>query len=145
MKIYIDRLKDGRTEKIEEVMTPDFLDVHEAELTFSDPVSFSGDAYLTDDHLIIRLEIKTLAQIPCSICNHSVTVPIEIKDFYTAEPIKEITSACFDCSEILRESILLQVPAFAECDGGKCPERQNIKNFLKQPEDKPELFPFKSL
>ena len=53
LKIYIDRLGDGQTEKIEETVPPEMIDVNEKDLQFKHPVLLSGKAYLADDHLII--------------------------------------------------------------------------------------------
>lgn len=146
-KIYVDRLKDGQTEKIEEMAPPDFLDVHESELNFLEPVSVSGEAYLADDHLVMHLKIKTDAQMPCSICNDKLKFLIDIPDFYLAEKLEELKSPIFDYSSELREAILVQVPAYAECCNGRCPERESIKKYLKnsQPEETPHSFPFSEL
>lgn len=135
--IYVDRLKDGQTLKIEEKSSPEFLDIHEEELSFTDPVSISGKAYLAEDHLVLQLDIRTQFVMPCSICNEKVTLPIEIKNFYHVEPIAEITSHIFDFTELLREDILLQVPPFVECHEGRCPERGTISPYLKKEEKTP--------
>ncbi|MGE5195829.1 MAG: YceD family protein [Anaerolineae bacterium] len=151
-KIYIDRLKDGRSEKIEEQASSDFLDVQEEELSFPETVSIKAEAYLTDDHLIIHLSAKTLAKMPCSICNESILVPIHLSDFYHAEPLNELKSPIFDFTSLLREALLLQLPSFIECRGGKCPERETINKFLKDKDQPiqdlpphPTYFPFADL
>lgn len=135
--IYVDRLKDGQTLKIEENSSPAFLDIHEEELSFPSPVAIRGKAYLAEDHLVLQLDIRTEFVMPCSICNEKVTVPVEIKNFYHVEPLAEIPSHIFDYTELLREDILLQVPPFIECRGGKCPERGNISPYLKKEEKSP--------
>jgi uncharacterized metal-binding protein YceD (DUF177 family) len=131
LKIYIDRLKDGQTLKIEETLPPDFLEIQEEELAFEDPIHIRGEAYLADEHLIIHLDIETSAHLPCSICNDAVSIPIAIKNIYLTEPLSEIKNSIFDLAEQVRETILLHTPLFAECNEGKCPERENIKKFLK--------------
>lgn len=138
--IYVDRLRDGPTLKIKENFSPDFLDVHETDLSFSDPVAVSGEAYLAEDHLIIHLKIKTTASIPCTICNNPVKFAISIGDFYHAEPLAEIRSPIFNYKEPLREAILIQVPPFTECHEGKCPERESVNKFLKK-DQKPDAPP----
>ncbi len=80
--------------------------------------------------MILRLKAKTIAKIPCSICNELVTVPIEV-DVSHAEPLEEILSI-FPFGPLLREDIFLQLPKFAECQNN-CPERKNIQKFLKTP------------
>jgi uncharacterized metal-binding protein YceD (DUF177 family) len=129
--IFADRLKDGHKEKIQESTAPDFLDIHEKELSFPHPVAISGEAYVSDDHLILHLKIKTEAIIPCLVCNEPIEISIVIENFYHAQDLHEIKSGIFDYTEELREAILLQVPAFIECNSGKCPERETMKKYLK--------------
>jgi hypothetical protein len=78
-----------------------------------------------------------------------VECPLLVEDFYHAEPLAEIPSALFDYTELVREAILLQVPAFAECRQGNCPERTVIKKFLTSTEAPPSSpdshFPFAHL
>ncbi len=153
--IYIDRLKSGHTTLIEETIPSDFLGVEEKDLQFTDPVKVKGETYLADDHLILHFKIETSATLPCSACNEKFKLPVIIDNFYHAEPIKELKTGVFDYKEALREAILLQVPPFAECHGGKCPERESIAKFLKPSEEtegkKPEkekpvvYFPFQDL
>ncbi len=150
LKIYIDRLKGGNALKIEETLPPDFLDVDDEELVFEETVRIQGEAYLADEHLVIHLNIETSAFLPCSICNDAVSTPISLKNIYLTEPLSEIKGAIFDLGQQVRETILLQTPLFIECNGGKCPEREHIKKFLK-PEEKPSdpgeitHFPFADL
>lgn len=129
--IYADRLYDGQVEAFDEEVAPDFLEVNERDLKFNDPLFFKGEAYLADDDLILHLSISTHATIPCSICNEPVKVEINELDFYQAEPMKEIKTGVFNFKELLREAILLDVPAFAECDHGNCPRRKDIQKYLK--------------
>jgi uncharacterized metal-binding protein YceD (DUF177 family) len=131
LKIYIDRLKDGQTLKIEETLPPDFLEIQEEELVFEDPVHIRGEAYLADEHLVIHLDIETSAYLPCSICNDAVSTSIAIKNIYLTELLSEIKNSIFDLAEQARETVLLHTPLFTECNEGKCSERENIKKFLK--------------
>ena len=150
LKIYIDRLNGGQTQEIDETLAPDFLDVNEKELSFKDPVHIKAEVYLADDYLVIDLNADTFAWLPCSICNENVRTPITIKNFHLTQPLAEIKAAIFDLVEKVREVILLQTPLFTECNEGKCPERENIKKFLK-PDEKPSnpadinYFPFADL
>ncbi len=130
LKIYVDRLKNGESLKIEEVLSPDFLEIDEDDLHFKDPVRLTGEAYLSNDHLIIHLNIGTTALLPCSICNTPVQIPISVKNIYLTQPLEEIKGAIYDITNEVRESILIQTPLFAECSKGNCPERENLKNFL---------------
>ena|ERR1700722_3170400 len=132
LKIYIDRLKGGQTLAIDESLPPDFLDLHEKDLVFLEPIRLKGEAYLANEHLIIHLNIQTVVRLPCNICNDSVCIPLAVKNIYLTEPLAQIKSAIFDLTGEVRESILLQAPSFAECHSGKCPERANLKQFLKE-------------
>jgi uncharacterized metal-binding protein YceD (DUF177 family) len=131
-KIYIDQLKDGHSEKIEEKFDPEFLDVKEEDLCFIDPVDVNGEAYLAEHELVLHLDIHTQATIPCAICNQEVKVPVDLKDFYHMVPTAEIKSAIYNFQEMLRENILLNTPLFAECSNGQCPERDELKRFFRE-------------
>jgi len=144
LKIYIDRLKGTDTEQIFEVVEPQFLNVEEEELAFTEKITVSGQAYLAKNHLILDLKIKALAQIPCSICNEKIEIPIAIDDFTHTEELCEIKSAIFDFSEEIRHAIILKVPHFVECHHGHCPHRKDINPYFKKsPEE--TYTPFSSL
>lgn len=130
-KIYVDQLKSGHVEKLDEEFAPDFLGVDEKALAFKSPVLVKGKAYAAEGELILDLDIETEATLPCSICNEPVQVKIELHHWYLAVPLAEITSAIYSLVEPLREAILLETPKFAEC-GGACPERKNLDKFLKK-------------
>jgi uncharacterized metal-binding protein YceD (DUF177 family) len=150
LKVYVDRLRGGHTMNIDETLPPEFMELEDEELSFEEPVHVRGEAYLADEHLVVHLNIDTKAILPCSICNDEVCLPLAIKNIYFTEPLADIKTAIFDVAEQVRETVLLQTPLFTECHDGKCPERENIKKFLK-PEDKPSNpgdvthFPFADL
>lgn len=133
-KIYIEQLRDGHIEKLDEVFRPDFLGVNEKELSFEDDISLKGEAYLAEDMLILNFNVKTKAILPCLICNAPVKVKVLIDQFYHAEPLEQIKGAVFNFKEILRETILLEIPRFAECEG-RCPRRTEIAKYLKEPQE----------
>lgn len=143
-KIYVDRLKDSEVEKIDLQVTPTFLEVNDEELSFQNPVTLSGEAYLASDHLILQLKARTQASMPCSICNNQIEISIAVENSYHSIPLAELKGAIFDYTELLREAILLQAPQFTECQNGKCPERENVKKFLKKPSTSTH-FPFAEL
>ena len=147
LKIYIDRLNNGQTLKIEEKLSPNFLEIDEDDLSFEDPVHLNGEAYLSNEHLVIHLNLSTAAYLPCSICNVPVQIPIALKNIYLTQPLDEIKGAIYDMTNEIRESILLQAPPFTECNNGKCPERENVKKFLKsqQGNNTTAHFPFSDL
>jgi uncharacterized metal-binding protein YceD (DUF177 family) len=135
-KIYVEQLRDGHVEKLHETFAPNFLDIHEEELHFNENVTIEGEAYLADENLILHLQIATQAIIPCSICNGPVETKILLPNFYHMEPLADVKSGIFDFSNILREAILLEVPGFAECHNGNCPERKQVAKYLKEPAKK---------
>ncbi|MBI2742570.1 MAG: hypothetical protein HYX48_01470 [Chlamydiales bacterium] len=144
MKIHIDRLRDGRVEKIEETLSPEFLEVSEEELAFKETITVKGEAYLAEDHLFITLNGETTLQMPCQICNRTTKLPLIIEKFTHAEELTDIKSAIYDAAPLLREAILLQIPPFAECAGNSCPERGSLNKYLKDREN-PIHFPFAGL
>jgi uncharacterized metal-binding protein YceD (DUF177 family) len=129
-KIYIDRLRFGKEEEIREVYKPDFLEIQEEELAFVGNVTLDGKVYIATDDLVLHWNISASALMPCAICGADVPIDIKIDNFYHSEPLDDIKSGIFDFKELLRETILLEVPQLAEC-GGNCPSRKEISRFLK--------------
>ncbi len=147
--IYIDRLNGGTIQKIDLLLSPEFFDVSEPDLNFQDSVEVSGKAYLAEEELLLHLNASTIARMPCSICNQMQPQRLSLSDFYHAEPLSSIKTGLFDIRDLLREALLLELPATVECPGG-CKEREVIKPFLRK--DKPEAkdapetyFPFSDL
>jgi uncharacterized metal-binding protein YceD (DUF177 family) len=141
-KIYVNRLNNGQAQNHAEVLPPDFLEVQEEALNFKENIHISGTTYLADDHLVSHLDIEATAFIPCSICNEPVRIPILIKDLYLSKPLDDIKGAIYDLADDIRESILLQVPQFAECNKGQCPNRPFIQQFLeKKAQEKKKALP----
>ena len=132
-KIYIDRLRDGETEKISLSVDPSFMGVEERELSFGEPVMIEGETYLAENELVLNLSVKAVARLPCSICNQIVAYPIGVEKFYFTQPLAEIPAHIFDFSDLVREAVLLEVPFVVECNGGNCPSRKEIAKFLAPP------------
>lgn len=131
-KIYIDRLKNDDTETIHEIVDPDFLQENEKEPIFAQKVTVTGQAYLANHHLILDLKIKAIAQLPCSICNETIEIPIEIDDFTQTVEISEVRSSIYDFASEIRDAVLLKLPQFIECHHGHCPHRKEINKYLKK-------------
>lgn len=146
-KIWIDRLKNGQTQRIAETLDPSFFEIKEEELQFHAPVQVKGEAYITEDELILHLNASTLARMPCAICNKMIDAPLKIENFYHAEPISNIRDAIFDFREALREALLIELPKYIECQGGKCPERSTLLPYMRgeNRKDKTTYFPFSGL
>jgi uncharacterized metal-binding protein YceD (DUF177 family) len=129
-KIYIHRLKDGRTEKIDEILTPEFMEMNDPELAFKVPIEIHGGTNLAEDVLVITLHVETEATMPCAVCNQDVQVKISIPHLCHTVELTEIKGAVFDYQEMLREEILLQLPFTAECNQGDCPERSSMAKYF---------------
>lgn len=132
-KIYVDRLKHGEVETIDERLDPSFLEQNDNELKFKHKVDFKGEAYIVEKELVLHLNIETIAEVPCSICNEPVEAPLELKGIYHIVPLAEIKSGIFNLKEFLRETIILEAPRFLECRGS-CPKRKDFEGYLKKEE-----------
>lgn len=131
-KIFVEQLRDGHIEELNETLSPDFLDVHEKELAFPLPIKLKGQAYLAEDNLILKFNVSFDVQLPCVICNQSVICSKSIEGSYHSIPLDEVKTGVYNFRELLREVILLDVPRFAECNEGACPERKEIAKYLKE-------------
>lgn len=130
-KIYLDRLKDGHVEELNDKISSDFMEIADPDLSFPEEVAFSGEAYLSDGFLILQLKIQTVALLPCLICNEKVKLPIFVDDFCLSEKISEFRHQIFDFTDEVRSSIIVKIPQYFECSKGRCPEREAITKFLK--------------
>jgi uncharacterized metal-binding protein YceD (DUF177 family) len=131
--IYVEQLRNGHEEDLHEELPSDFIDVNEADLKYTSPVKIDGKAYLAEDSLILHLDISTYATIPCAVCNSPVSVEVSIENFYHAEPLEEVKTGIYNLQNLLRETILLDTPQFAECNRGACAEREKLSKYLKTP------------
>jgi len=148
--IPIEHLQEGKSVPISENFDPKFLELNDEDLSFSNPIEVNGKAYLAEDMLIIQLDMKGGASLPCSICNKKVAVPFFMKNVYITKPLTDISAGKFSYKEELREAILLEIPAYIECNDGTCPERTTIERYLKQSSDTQKkeddvYYPFKGL
>lgn len=142
-EILIDRLRNGVTQKIDGAFEPDFLGIQEDELQFPKKIQVSGETYLAEDHLVLRLKASTSAKMPCNVCNRMIEIELKIENFYHTEPLEEIRSGVFNYNEALREALLIELPQYVECNGGKCKERASIAPYMRaKPKDEKTHFPF---
>jgi len=147
LKIYIDRLRNGESELLKEPISPAFMDVEEGDLQFKNSINVDGEAYTTADDLVISLKADTEVLMPCLICNKMITVSLVIEKFYHTIALENLKEPIYDFGIPLREQILLELPHFVECDG-RCPERNNLKEFLgkdDKTEEKENHYPFSDL
>lgn len=138
-KIHIEQLNEGREKKIQETLSPAFLDINEEDLFFNDPIELSGSAYLAEDELILNLNMSTRVLIRCSMCNELTPLTIDIQNCYHGESLKEITGGIFDISNFVRETILLEVPISIECNNGNCPKRKEFTKYLAPSSDQSSI------
>jgi uncharacterized metal-binding protein YceD (DUF177 family) len=145
-KIYIDRLRGGQAETIDFSSAPEFLGIKERELVFNQPVTVKGEAYLIHNEVVLKVSLRTVAEIPCLICNKPTSYPVVINNFYLTMPTSDLKEPIWDYSEEVREAILLEVPFVVECNEGNCPERKEIAPYLAPPHSEEEGWqPFKDL
>ncbi|MCE2983815.1 MAG: hypothetical protein LW832_09650 [Parachlamydia sp.] len=137
-KIFVDQLHDGHEKLIQETYPPSFLNIHEKDLDFKKNIELDGVAYTAEKELILNWNIAAEALVACAICNEKVPVDIQLKNVYHTVPLEEIKGAVYNFKELLRETILIEVPAFAECNEGNCPRRQEVVKYLKEPSQNEE-------
>ncbi|NGX55538.1 MAG: hypothetical protein KR126chlam2_01174 [Chlamydiae bacterium] len=130
--IYIDHLRDGSRESIDECFSSDFMDIHEDELAFERPVEVHGATYIAGDLLVLHLSLAAEATMPCAICNTGVQVKLEIPEFTQTVEMRAIKGGIFNFKELIRESLLLELPHTVECNEGHCPERKVLEKFTSK-------------
>ncbi len=131
LNLYIDRLKEEKVEPINEALPASVLELEEAELQFSGKINIEGRTYLTEDFLVIDLNVNVDAHLPCAICNETLKIPIIVKKEQLTVEQESIKGAIYNYFPKVREAILLEVPSFVECEGN-CPNRSEIKNYLSE-------------
>lgn len=141
LKVYIDRLRDEKSEKIKESLPPDFIDIEDSELAFDHPIHVEGEAYMASDHLVMHLKVTTKAHMPCGICNSMQGFMINLDNFYHTEPLENIREAQYDFGPMLREAILVEVPHYLKCPEG-CPNSELVKPYKREEE---VYYPFAEL
>jgi uncharacterized metal-binding protein YceD (DUF177 family) len=147
-KIWVDRLREGSVQKIDGSFSPSFLEIEEKDLQLRTPVEVLGKAYLAEDHLVIQINAKTKAHVPCAICNEMMEMELKVDNFYQALGVDEIPGGSFDFSAPLREALLIELPHYFECCEGNCPERKTLAPYLRsapKTDEKNTNFPFADL
>lgn len=131
--VYIDRLKGDSEEEIAETLDPQALDIQESdELTVTDPVNVEGRAYITDEYLVIDLDVTASITMPCAFCNHDFALNVDVKHSIHEEPVSDIKHGVFDLIPLVREAIFLEVPLYPLCGGKVCLHRSEIEKYLKK-------------
>jgi hypothetical protein len=143
-EINTDLLKTENELNFDEKLSFDFLDINEKELIMNSDVFVKGSFYLADNFLVIHLFAKTKYQKPCIICN-DFTIQDLCDEFYHSVPLEEIKDGIYDFKEELRNSLLLKIPQFVECNEGNCLQRKNLDKYINVNENSEEYFPFMTL
>lgn len=130
-KVYVDRLKDDKPESWDLEVSPDFLSFSEKEMSFDSPVYVHGMAQVTDDELLVQLQLATKVTMPCSICNQKFEYQFQAEPVVHCVPVKEVKGAVFDWGPIAREAILLDLPHFAKCGGEHCHNQGEMERYMK--------------
>lgn len=130
--IYIDRLNRGWVEKIALEVPPETFDLDTEHANFQTAIQLNGQAYLANDFLIIQISIATSVQTICTVCNDPLSAPIDLRNIYITKDLNEYRGATYHFQQDVVEEILLARPAYIECNGGQCPQRDEIKKYLKE-------------
>lgn len=129
LSIYIDRLRDGSKDFIQENISTNEILGNEEDFRFTSVINLTGEAYLAGDHLILSLRINLDAELPCIICNNWTPYPIYIENFLHAESLANIKNGTYNYSNLIRDAILLEIPTYFECNRN-CPERAYLASHL---------------
>ena len=144
LRLFIDRIRAQEREALDLELDPDFLDIHEKELAFLDPVKVEGEVYIVGEEVVIALRAETVMRMPCAICNASVARPLQVA-WTSAEPVSSFRHGVVDLREMVRENLLLEVPLVVECEGS-CPARAEVAIYMHQKQEEETGFhPFADL
>ena len=133
--IHVDHLKRDEVEEISETLSSGFLELPpNDEVKAVKPIVVKGEAYIAGDYLIVSLHIVTQLQIPCAVCNEIFSFTVDLPDFVHEEPLEGIKHGVFDFAELVRETVLLEVPFYPQCGNTCCLNREQVEKYLKKKE-----------
>ena len=130
--IYVERLRDGKTESIEEQIDPSLLDISDEELVCNESISVSAEVYLVDIWLIVKISFSATVVLPCSLCNEPFVLPIVVEEQLHEEPLEDIKGGIFDLMPLIREALILEIPFYPQCGMTFCRNRDKVEKFLKK-------------
>jgi uncharacterized metal-binding protein YceD (DUF177 family) len=130
--IYVDRLRHGARENIHDLLPPKMMEVEGDDIVCEEPIEVDIEAYSADGGIVLNVTAKTKIGMPCSVCNTTVPYDIHVRDYYHVLENHELKKAVFNAMPIVREAVLLELPSAVECNDGSCPERENMKKYLKK-------------
>lgn len=134
LKIFIDRLVDGKVETIDERLAPALMNNADKVVVFADPIYVTGKAYLAEEFLVLNLDIQTSYKVPCKICSEDLTKSFVKLGVYFTQELCEIKGKVYDAAAEVRDTLFLEIPEFHECEGG-CAMREEFKKYLKESHD----------
>jgi len=129
--LNIHTLSENHPIIINKSFDPSFIDLDEKEIKFEDPIEIKGKIYLASDDIIINVSSRTYVKLPCSICNEPIKYLLVNKNYMHNQPLKTLNDSIYDYTEIIRQAVILELPAKVECNNN-CSERENIAPFLKK-------------
>jgi uncharacterized metal-binding protein YceD (DUF177 family) len=144
IKIFIDRLVNEGEFVQSGQLSPSLLelDINEG---VCGPLTYSIKAYVTDEHLLVTFDTSCELKLPCKICNEPSVYSINCPKQTHLEPLEDVKKGCFDAVDCIRETILLNIPPYWECEG-HCKQREAINKFLKKSDKESEAYhPFQGL
>jgi hypothetical protein len=129
-RIYFERLREGHTEQLQLTLQPDFLATEDGEIVFPDPVQVEGEVYVAEEHLVLCLHLHAQAVLPCLMCSGPAVVELNLGQITHLEALADHHAGIFELMPLFREIILSEVPPYAECHHGNCPERKQIEHYF---------------
>jgi hypothetical protein len=122
---------------VDDSVDAQFLDLaNDDELQVTKPIVIKGRIYRTSEWLIIDASIRAVFNAACPLCNDSFELPVEIASWNHQQLISDVDGQTWDITEALRESILIEVPFFAQCGGSSCKNYKEVEPFIRA--DAPE-------
>lgn len=144
LPVYIDRLREGQNEPVDEIVEPQRLELSDDEISVTKPFKVTGEVYVVEEYLVVSLTIIGQLSLICRLCNEPFVFPISIKKAQEEISLDEIKDACYDLLPLIRELVLLEIPLYPQCSGSSCGNREKIEKFLKNPNEQLNM-PFKDL
>lgn len=132
--VYIERLREGKVEWIEEKIDASLLSIEEEGLVCKEPVEVTVEVYFVDTWLIGKISLSAQMTLSCSFCNEPFVLPITIKDEPFEESLEEIRDGVFDLLPLVREALLLEMPFYPQCGQTVCLNRNEVEKYLKKKE-----------
>lgn len=146
LQLALDPLLGGHVEKINTQLKGEIFDLlPDDDLHVEGPIAVTGEAYVTDEFLILALEAKGIFSVLCGFCNERFTLEVAIQKKSHEVPLEEIPHKLFDLGEFVREELLLEIPHYPLCGKTRCLKRKEIEQFLKKQPSKDEYCPFENL